>query len=188
MIETGSSAVPALRRMLGEMRSAPLFGSKEYMLSKQYKYRLCDYALFFLKRIEGDAQFTLPTKSEERDTLIKQRRTAKDKNADYRSRGLAISLEIWPSVSNSGWFDHLPGLPYCYRRRSAALSVKPANECLRCILNGAPPDWRTSTHATPPPQMFTRAGGADRRRDGRRSLREAASLCPPRARALRDRR
>jgi hypothetical protein len=72
MIEAGPSAVPALRRMLGETRSAPLFGSKEYMLSKQYKYRLCDYALFFLKSIEGDAQFTLPTKSEERDALIKQ--------------------------------------------------------------------------------------------------------------------
>jgi len=32
----------------------------------------CDYALFFLKRIEGDAQFKLPTTSEEREALIKQ--------------------------------------------------------------------------------------------------------------------
>ena len=72
MTEAGRSAVPALKRMLGETRLAPLFGSKEYMLAQQYKYRLCDYALFFLKRIEGDAQFTLPTKSEERDVLIKQ--------------------------------------------------------------------------------------------------------------------
>jgi hypothetical protein len=72
IIEVGPSAVPALRRMLGEMRSAPLFGSKEYMLAQHYKYRLCDYALFFLKRIEGDARFTLPTTSEERDALIKQ--------------------------------------------------------------------------------------------------------------------
>jgi hypothetical protein len=72
MIETGRSAVPALKRMLGETRPAPLFGSKEYMLAQQYKYRLCDYALFFLKRIEGNAQFTLPTTSEERDALIKQ--------------------------------------------------------------------------------------------------------------------
>ncbi len=72
MIEAGRSAVPALKRMLGETRPAPLFGSKEYMLAQQYKYRLCDYALFFLKKIEGDAQFTLPTTSEERDALIKQ--------------------------------------------------------------------------------------------------------------------
>jgi hypothetical protein len=72
MIESGRSAVPALKRMLGETRPAPLFGSKEYMLAQQYKYRLCDYALFFLKRIAGDAKFTLPAPSEERDALIKQ--------------------------------------------------------------------------------------------------------------------
>jgi hypothetical protein len=72
MIEAGRTAAPALKRMLGETRLAPLFGSKEYMLAQQYKYRLCDYALFFLKRIGGDAQFTLPTASEERDALVKQ--------------------------------------------------------------------------------------------------------------------
>jgi hypothetical protein len=72
LIEAGPSAVPALRRMLGETRPAPLFGSKEHMLAQQYKYRLCDYALFFLKRAEGDAQFVLPKTSEERDALIKQ--------------------------------------------------------------------------------------------------------------------
>ena len=72
MIEAGQSAVPALKRMLGETRPAPLFGSKEYMLSQQYKYRLCDYALFFVKRIQGDAQFNLPRTSEERDALIKE--------------------------------------------------------------------------------------------------------------------
>jgi hypothetical protein len=72
MIETGPSADPALKGMLGETRPAPLFGSKEHMLAQQYKYRLCDYALFFLKRIAGDAQFVLPATAEERDTLIKQ--------------------------------------------------------------------------------------------------------------------
>jgi len=72
MIEAGRSAVPALKRMLGETRPAPLFGSKEYMLAQQYKYRLCDYALFFLKRTEGKAQFTLPKTSEARDALINQ--------------------------------------------------------------------------------------------------------------------
>lgn len=72
MIEAGRSAVPALKRMLGDTRPAPLFGSKEYMLSQQLKYRLCDYALFFLKKIQGDEQFKLPATPAERDTLIKQ--------------------------------------------------------------------------------------------------------------------
>jgi hypothetical protein len=72
MIEAGRSAAPALKHMLGEKRPAPLFGSKEAMLAQQLKYRLCDYALFFLKRIQGDAQFKLPRTSEERDALISQ--------------------------------------------------------------------------------------------------------------------
>jgi hypothetical protein len=72
MIEAGRSALPALKRLLGETRPAPVFGSKEYMLAQQYKYRLCDYALFYIKTIEGDAKFTLPKTSEERDALIKQ--------------------------------------------------------------------------------------------------------------------
>lgn len=71
MIETGRSAVPALKRMLDDTRPAPLFGSKEYMLSQRLKYRLCDYALFFLRRIEGNEQFKLPESPEERDSLIK---------------------------------------------------------------------------------------------------------------------
>jgi hypothetical protein len=72
MIETGRSTVPALTAMLRDTRPAPLFGSKEAMLSQQLKYRLCDYALFFLKRIEGDTQFKLPPTPEERDALIKR--------------------------------------------------------------------------------------------------------------------
>lgn len=71
MIETGRSTVPALKRMLDDPRPAPLFGSKEYMLSQRLKYRLCDYALFFLRRIGGDEQFKLPENPEERDSLIK---------------------------------------------------------------------------------------------------------------------
>jgi hypothetical protein len=44
------------------------------MLAQRYKYRLCDYALFFLKRAQGDAKFTLPATSSERDALIKAAR------------------------------------------------------------------------------------------------------------------
>jgi outer membrane murein-binding lipoprotein Lpp len=71
MFEAGVSTFPALKRMLAETRPAPLFGSKEYMLAQRYQYRLCDYALFFLKRIQGDAKFTLPMPVNERDALIK---------------------------------------------------------------------------------------------------------------------
>ena len=71
MIEAGKSSAPALTKMLRDTRPAPLFGSQEAMLSKQMKYRLCDYALFFLKRIGGIGDFRLPQAVEERDALIK---------------------------------------------------------------------------------------------------------------------
>lgn len=72
MIEAGKSAVPALRRMLSDTRPAPLFGSQEAMLSDEYKYRVCDYALFYLRKIGGDDTFQLPKTSPDRDVLIKQ--------------------------------------------------------------------------------------------------------------------
>lgn len=72
LIESGQSAAPELKRMLNDCRPAPLFGSKEAMLSQQYKYRLCDYALFFLKKIAGDERFKLPKSPEERNALIAQ--------------------------------------------------------------------------------------------------------------------
>jgi len=71
MIEAGRAAAPALRKMLSNTRLAPLFGSQEAMLSKQLKYRLCDYALFFLKRLGGEGDFRLPQTVDERDALIK---------------------------------------------------------------------------------------------------------------------
>jgi len=72
LIESGQNAVPELKRMLNDCRPAPLFGSQEYMLSLQYKFRLCDYALFFLKRIAGDERFRLPKTPEERNAIIEQ--------------------------------------------------------------------------------------------------------------------
>jgi hypothetical protein len=72
MLEAGKSAVPALRRMLSNTRPAPLFGSQEAMLSDEYKYRVCDYALFFLRKIDGQDTFQLPTALPDRDSLIKQ--------------------------------------------------------------------------------------------------------------------
>jgi hypothetical protein len=77
MIETGRSAVPGLKRILSEMRPAPLYGSKEHVLAQQRKYRLCDYALFFLEQIAGKQDFRIPESTAERDALIKQVGAAK---------------------------------------------------------------------------------------------------------------
>jgi hypothetical protein len=71
LLESGQSAYPNLRRMLSETRPAPVYGSKAYMVYTRYQFRLCDYALFYLKRMQGDANFTLPASVAERDTLIK---------------------------------------------------------------------------------------------------------------------
>jgi hypothetical protein len=74
LLECGRAVAPELRRMLGETRPAPLFGSKGAMYARQYRLRLCDYALFFLERIEGKADFTLPKSVAERESLIERRR------------------------------------------------------------------------------------------------------------------
>lgn len=71
LIETGKSAVPALRRMLSDTRPAPVFGSQEYMEFKKYGYRLCDYALFFVEKIQGNADFKMPVAPSDRDAIIK---------------------------------------------------------------------------------------------------------------------
>jgi hypothetical protein len=71
LIEAGKSAVPALKQMLSDTRPASVFGSQEYMIYKRYNYRLCDYALYFLEKIGGNAEFRLPVPVQERDVEIK---------------------------------------------------------------------------------------------------------------------
>jgi hypothetical protein len=71
LLECGQIAYPALKRMLSDTRPAPIFGSKAYMIYLRYKFRLCDYALFFLERLQGNANFELPMSVSDRDTLIK---------------------------------------------------------------------------------------------------------------------
>lgn len=63
--------------MLSDTRPAPVFGSQEYMIYKQYRFRLCDYALFFLEEIGNNANFKMPVSPAERDALIKQLAGAK---------------------------------------------------------------------------------------------------------------
>ncbi len=72
MIEAGKNATPALKQMLSDVRPAPVFGSQEYMVYKQYNYRVCDYALFFLQEIGGEANYRMPVSVAERDSVIKQ--------------------------------------------------------------------------------------------------------------------
>jgi len=72
LIEAGSSAAPALKRMLSDARPAPAFSSQEYMEYKKYQYRVCDYALLFLEMIKGNkSKFRMPVSPAERDALIK---------------------------------------------------------------------------------------------------------------------
>jgi hypothetical protein len=72
MMEAGKTAAPALKRMLSDCRPAPVFGSQEYMQYKRYNYRLCDYALFFLKNIGDNASFRMPVSPADRDSAIKE--------------------------------------------------------------------------------------------------------------------
>ena len=72
MIECGESTHAALVRMLGDTRPAPLWGGgQEGMEAEKYKYRLCDYALFFLEKIRPGNTFVMPVNPEDRDALIK---------------------------------------------------------------------------------------------------------------------
>jgi len=72
LIESGPSAYPALKRMLSVTRAAPVYGSQEHMEYLRYKYRLCDYALFFLKTMQGDKNFAMPPAVADRDTMIQE--------------------------------------------------------------------------------------------------------------------
>jgi hypothetical protein len=56
--------------MLSETRPAPLFGGQQFMEYKRSNYRLCDYALFFLEKVQGNANFIMPVSVADRDTLI----------------------------------------------------------------------------------------------------------------------
>ncbi len=71
MLECDSTVNPPLRKMLADKRPAPVFGSQEYMLYLRYKYRVCDYALYFLRRTGGDEKFVMPESAEGRDSLIR---------------------------------------------------------------------------------------------------------------------
>jgi hypothetical protein len=72
ILESGSSAYPALRGILSEKRPAPVFGGKQSMVYRRYMYRLCDYALFLLEKMQGNADFQLPVSVADRGGSIKE--------------------------------------------------------------------------------------------------------------------
>lgn len=72
MIEAGRSAEPALRKLLSDTRPAPVFGSQEYTIYQRYKFRVCDYALLYLEKLQGNAEYREAMTSTERDAAIKQ--------------------------------------------------------------------------------------------------------------------
>jgi hypothetical protein len=70
MLETGASAYPTLREMLRDTRPALVWGSKQAMVSRHYQYRVCDYALFFLEKMQGGESLAMPVSPAERDAMI----------------------------------------------------------------------------------------------------------------------
>ena len=70
MLETGAAAFPALKEMLRDTRPALVWGSQQAMVSQHFQYRVCDYALFFLEKMQGNENFVMPVSPADRDALI----------------------------------------------------------------------------------------------------------------------
>jgi len=69
LIAEGSAASQALRPLLDDCRPAPLWGSEEVLASREYGYRLCDYAWALMLEIAGD-QTEIPADPLERDRML----------------------------------------------------------------------------------------------------------------------
>jgi hypothetical protein len=70
IIKEGENIRKGLMGLLSDTKPAPVWGSEDYGEYLNYKYRVCDYALFFLKKIDGDEEFTISQTQEGRDTMI----------------------------------------------------------------------------------------------------------------------
>jgi hypothetical protein len=71
IIKEGNNIRKGLMGLLSDTKPAPVWGSEDYAEYVKYNYRVCDYALFYLKKIEGDEKFTMPASLEERDSIIR---------------------------------------------------------------------------------------------------------------------
>lgn len=73
IIREGKNIRKGLIELLKDTKPAPVWGSEDYEEYLLYKYRVCDYALFYLMKIDGDEKFVMPQSPEERDKIIKER-------------------------------------------------------------------------------------------------------------------
>ena len=72
IIKEGKNIRKGLMELLSDTKPAPVWGSEDYTEYLNYQYRVCDYALFFLKKIDGDEKFVMPQSPEERDRIIEE--------------------------------------------------------------------------------------------------------------------
>jgi hypothetical protein len=70
IIEYGPNAVPHIEPLLKDKRLAPVWGSEEALISAQYQFRVCDYALALLNAINGKDSGALPQLPADRDRLV----------------------------------------------------------------------------------------------------------------------
>jgi hypothetical protein len=69
LIAEGTEARKPLRSLLDDRRRAPLWGSEEVLASREYGYRVCDYAWAMLTVIDGE-ELKVPSDPKVRDKLI----------------------------------------------------------------------------------------------------------------------
>jgi len=69
LITEGAEARKPLRSLLDDRRRAPLWGSEEVLASREYGYRVCDYAWAMLTVIDGK-ELKVPRDPKVRDKLI----------------------------------------------------------------------------------------------------------------------
>jgi hypothetical protein len=70
VIAEGPAAEPALIRLLGDRREAPVWGSEIVAEQNRYRYRVCDYAWALLLTERNGAVPSIPEDPGERDRLI----------------------------------------------------------------------------------------------------------------------
>lgn len=75
LVTIGEPMVAALTPLLDDTREVPYGGSEEVFVAKQYRYRVKDFAAFFIGKIR-DLPYTVHTSPHERDAEIERLRAA----------------------------------------------------------------------------------------------------------------
>jgi hypothetical protein len=71
LIEQGQTALPALRELLDDDRPAPVWGDEEATISREFGYRVKDYAWALIQAIQGRGLADIPRDAAGRDRLIR---------------------------------------------------------------------------------------------------------------------